>query len=217
MLKKHLNLRLLIFAIIVSLGWTLLSYFIITSRVSTLTNEKYLETSNEMKDFLEIFINEKQEAVSLISLTLAHNSNIKEALIQKNGDTLVLHNFTQRLKKNTMLQNVWIQVIKSDGKSFYRSWTNKKGDDLSKVRLDIAKIIKSPKIINSISVKPFWAWLMFIFFMVDLCVCRLSTLDGPGPMEPCPTPGLMSLSRRMHLSCQLREASLKVCKFVSLP
>ena len=155
MINKYLNMRLFIIAGIISLVWVTISYFTISSRLNTLTMEKYVEVSNEMKDFLEVFISEKQEAVSLISLILAHDTNIQKSLINQNSDSLELQNYSEHLKKHTLLQNVWIQIIEPDGKSLYRSWSSKSGDDLSGVRLDVAKIIKETKSINSISVGKF--------------------------------------------------------------
>ena len=152
MINKYLNIPLFIIAAIISLGWIIISYYTISSRVATLSNEKYVEASNEMKGFLEIFISEKQEAISLVALTLAHDSNIKKALLNHNTDSLKLQNFSELLEKHTSLENTGIQIIEPDGKSLYRSWSAKKGDDLSAIRPDVAKIIKEPKIINSISV-----------------------------------------------------------------
>ena len=137
MINKYLNMRLFIIAGIISLVWVTISYFTISSRINTLTMEKYVEVSNRMKDFLEVFISEKQETVSLISLILAHDANIQKSLINRNSDSLELQNYSKQLKKHTLLQNVWIQIIEPDGKSLYRSWSSKSGDDLSGVRLDV--------------------------------------------------------------------------------
>ena len=155
MIQKRTDISLLILAGLILLAGTLFSYYAISSRVNTLKEEKYAETSKEVKNFLEIFINEKKEAISLISFTLARDLNIKNALLHNNANTLELHNFTKKLKEETLLQYIWIQVITSDGKSLYRSWTSKKNDDLSKVRLDVADGIKEPRVLNSISVGKF--------------------------------------------------------------
>ena len=154
-IKKYLNIRLLVIAVIISLGWVVVSYVTISTRVTTLSKEKYSEASDEMKGFLEIFISEKQEAVSLIALTLSRDSNVKDALLGHNSDVLELQDFSQQIKTHTVLENVWIQIIDNTGKSLYRSWSSKKDDDLSAIRLDVAQIIKEPKITNSISVGKF--------------------------------------------------------------
>jgi len=152
---KHIDRPLLLTAVSILLIAITFAIFVISYRVNTLYDEKYIETSKELKGVLEIFINEKKAAVSLLSFALLRDTRIKNALINRSTKSLQLHNFTKVLKENTELKNVWIQIITSDGKSLYRSWSSKKDDDLSKVRLDVAEGIKQPKIINSISVGKF--------------------------------------------------------------
>uniref|UniRef100_UPI0040485EB3 HD domain-containing phosphohydrolase n=1 Tax=Aliarcobacter sp. TaxID=2321116 RepID=UPI0040485EB3 len=48
-------------------------------------------------------------------------------------------------------KNLWIQIIDKNGYSFYRSWTNKVGDNAAAARLDIADMIKNPKEMITIS------------------------------------------------------------------
>ena len=150
-----INIRLLIGAIIIALAWVMFSYIAISSRTKTLKHETYLETSHEMKRSLELFTSEKQEAISLISFSLSHDSKLKQALLKNDTSFLNLQEFSLLLKQNTLLKNIGIQLILPDGRSLYRSWSDKKGDDLSTVRLDVAQVIKTPKIINAISVGKF--------------------------------------------------------------
>lgn len=154
-LKKRIDAPLLIIAIFILLGAIVLSYFGITSRINTLNHEKYIETSIKVKNTLEVFIQEKKEAVSLISFSLVRDSDIRNALMHRETKDLQLHQFTTELKEHTPLQYVGIQVISPEGISLYRSWTPKKGDSLLQARIDIAEGIKDPKIMNSISVGKF--------------------------------------------------------------
>ena len=48
-------------------------------------------------------------------------------------------------------KNLGIQIIDKNGFSFYRSWTDKVGDDASIARLDIKEMIKNPKEMSTIS------------------------------------------------------------------
>ncbi|WP_198262918.1 EAL domain-containing protein [sulfur-oxidizing endosymbiont of Gigantopelta aegis] len=52
-------------------------------------------------------------------------------------------------------ENLWFQIITKDGDSFYRSWTDKRGDKIANNRLDIASVLKSPEILTSISTGKF--------------------------------------------------------------
>lgn len=152
MTRKYTKTRLFIITAIIALGWGVITYLGVSSRVATLTHEKYVDSSREMKEILEIFIHEKQEITSLLSLTLAQSYEIKKVLRSHNDDLSVLPHFSQEFRNKTPLKNIWIQLIEPNGKSLYRSWSPKKGDNISEVRPDIAKVIKEQKAINSISV-----------------------------------------------------------------
>ena len=55
------------------------------------------------------------------------------------------------MRLNTKYKNVWIQVSDNKGISLNRSWTDKHGDDLTKVRKDIVQMIRDPKVKSTIS------------------------------------------------------------------
>jgi diguanylate cyclase (GGDEF)-like protein len=104
-----------------------------------------------MKSELLTLIREKEEAVLLISVTIAQDHYLKNALEGKSHARLTLSKYSQTLKENTSLKNIWFQVIDAEGKSLYRSWTEKIGDSLLEARVDISKMILNPRIISSIS------------------------------------------------------------------
>ena len=128
------------------------SYIYLTHKVDTLKNEKYLDTSREMRDRLQSLIKEKSEAILLVTLGLSANQNIKNAIKKKEYKNIGFNDLIVTLQRYSSLQNVWFQIITPDGKSFYRSWNDKKGDDLLNIRQDVAQIIKEPKVISTISV-----------------------------------------------------------------
>lgn len=128
-----------------------IGYFYIYQNTQELMKEKYEKASMKMRDTLTTLIKEKKEAVSLISIVLSYDKEIIESL-EKNDSTLIkLDNLPNTLKRTSSLQNIWFQVIDKKGISLYRSWTSKKGDSLLKARLDVAQMLKKPKIISSIS------------------------------------------------------------------
>ncbi|MFA6197173.1 MAG: EAL domain-containing protein [Sulfurimonas sp.] len=154
LLRGKVSVKLFVTALILSIIWFVVAFTIISNRVNNLENEKYTEISNKMKNELKVLIEEKTEAVRIIALSVAQNRDIKESLI--NSKVLLnLNEFSLQLAEFTSLKNVWFQIITPDGKSFSRSWTNKVGDDLSNVRLDVAQMIKKPQVISSISVGKF--------------------------------------------------------------
>lgn len=148
-------LRLILIGIIISLIWWIAAYILISFQVDNAKNEKYTEVSKEIKNELKTLIKEKEEAVLLVAFAMSQNSKMIEALIHNDTSSLNLQEFTLKLREHTTLKHIWFQVITAEGNSFYRSWTDKKGDHLADVRADVAKMIESPKVISSISTGKF--------------------------------------------------------------
>lgn len=141
--------------ILIPLLWLIVGFLFINNKVEDLKYEKYNDIATEMHNKLKTFIKEKQEAILLVSISLSYNKTIQDSLLNDDITDLNLSKFSAKLAHNTSLKNAWFQLLTPDGKSFYRSWTELRGDDLTKVRLDIAQMIKNPKIISSISTGKF--------------------------------------------------------------
>ena len=152
--NSRISKRIIALLLLIPLAWLIIGYYLISQRVDTLTNQKYTEISKEMQKELQTLISEKQEAVLLVAMFIATNNQIKQSILSSNTD-MKLDIFADSLKKHTSLKNIWFQVGSADGISQYRSWTSKHGDDLSKIRLDVVKMIKEPKTISSISTGKF--------------------------------------------------------------
>ncbi|MEN4052303.1 EAL domain-containing protein [Sulfurimonas sp. NWX79] len=131
------------------------SYIYTTQRVDDLKAKKYLEISKEMRNDLELLIREKSEAVLLVCLTLSEDKIVKKIIRTKQYSKLALNNLSSLLQKYTSLDNVWFQIIDDNGVSVYRSWTSQKGDNVASIRLDVAKMIRLPKVMSTISVGKF--------------------------------------------------------------
>lgn len=124
----------------------------IKQQFETIENEKYTIISQSLKERVKNLISDKQSSTLAIALTLSQNSNIVEAVKTETFDTLVLTKISQDLKKLTDYKNVWIQVIDIKGNSLYRSWTDKKGDNLYDIRADLRELISTKQLKSSISV-----------------------------------------------------------------
>lgn len=144
------NIGILVFILIIFFG-----YIIINSKINTLTDKRYLTVSKEMKEQLKNFIDEKKEGVLQLSLVVSKNDAIKKALLTNDSSSIHLDELSLELKKYSNLKNIWFQVVKADGTSIYKSFSNKKGENILKFRSDMAKIVKNPQIITSISVGKF--------------------------------------------------------------
>ena len=151
-LKRNKNILVLFLTFLIL--WIVFGYFFTKSRIDDLSHQKFQEITSLMTNKLETLIDEKQETILIIAMSISKNENIKK-LLSDNPKNLNLDKFSSSLRKNTSLKNIWFQVISSDGRSLYRSWTKKAGDDLSKARLDVAQMIKNPKITSSISTGKF--------------------------------------------------------------
>ncbi len=144
-----------IFQILILILIIFVGYILISQKTESLTNERYLQISRNMKIHLESLIKDKEGTVLQISLAMAEDQKIKNALLSRDKSKINLEDFSLKLKENTDLKNVWFQIIDTDGKSFYRSFSDKSGDSLLEARTDISKIVKNPQIITSISVGKF--------------------------------------------------------------
>ena len=119
----------------------------IENRVS----EVYINKSNELKKELKDLIQRKKFDTLSIAMGISRNSDIVKAFSQNDSNLVSFELISKDLKHATSLKNVWFQLITKDGKSLYRSWTDKRGDSLT-FRSDISQIIQNKKLTQSISI-----------------------------------------------------------------
>jgi len=137
-LKKIVLISSIIITLIILFGL----YQIERNNIKT---QIYLEKSKSLKNEIKELIAKKQGSTSALTYILSKDKTIIESLKTKNIKLLNYKELVNGLADFTEYKNLWIQIVDKDGYSFYRSWTNKIGDSVSKVRLDIAKILKDPK------------------------------------------------------------------------
>ncbi|MDY0117019.1 MAG: EAL domain-containing protein [Sulfurimonadaceae bacterium] len=151
MLQINLN-RFQIFALfIIGIIIIFLGIYAINKRTNELTNQKYLETTQEMQHTLQTYIDEKKDAMLLIAHTLAQNDTLHQALYENNHEAIHMNNLIHIIEK-TSIQDIWFHIVNKDGISFYRSWTNKRLDSIKEARLDLAHMLENPQPISGISV-----------------------------------------------------------------
>jgi len=148
--SKHAS-SLQLILMFLSVLWLVLGFLFIYYKTGDLKYEKYKEISTDMQNRLKSLIKEKQEATLVVSFAMANNQTIRDALLKESVSDLDLQRFSDELSKYTSLQNSWFQLSTHEGISFYRSWTEKKGDDLKAIRKDIIEMIKNPVPTSSIS------------------------------------------------------------------
>ena len=120
------------------------------------TNDYTLETQDKLSSLMmnrvKTLISEKKNATLTIALSQSQNLAIQNAIKDKSNMQFFLKELSLQLRKETDFKNVWFQIIDQDGISLARSWIDKKGDDLSKLRNDIVSMINNPTIKTTISV-----------------------------------------------------------------
>ncbi|MDF1883878.1 hypothetical protein JHD49_08015, partial [Sulfurimonas sp. SAG-AH-194-C21] len=123
--------------------------------VNNLIHQRYLEATQQDKRQLNTLIQEKQENILAVSLAISKYSSVEDVLLGKGNKELKLKEFSKLLKNATSLKNLWFQILDKDGKSLYRSFSDKIGDNLCRDRVEVEDIIDYPRVISTISVGKF--------------------------------------------------------------
>jgi PAS domain S-box-containing protein len=136
---------------------TIIYYFNILEekKQETFLNKTYVKNVENIQDKLQTLIKEKLNATKTIALSLSENPNIVNSLENRDPSIADLKLISLNMRNNTNFKNVWFQLISPEGVSLKRSWSNKRGDSLVKVRKDIVEIIREPKILASVGVGKF--------------------------------------------------------------
>ena len=127
-------------------------YIYFQHETQTLRHQKYLQTSEAMQSELKDLIKNKSQSTLLIALSLAANKSIKDALETNDYKKIDFKEFSQTLQHSFSFSHVWFHIVKADGRSFYRSWTDKRGENILHIRKDIKKILRKPEIFSTVSV-----------------------------------------------------------------
>ena len=145
------SLKNILLAIVLLIAIIFISHKLLNIRTKSLIKEKYTSTASEILFTTQSYIQAKKESILFIALSLANDPRYIDTIVSSTHTDFQLDKFSESLRLNTEYKNVWVQVSDSKGISLYRSWTNRHGDDLTKVRKDIVQMIRDPKIISTIS------------------------------------------------------------------
>jgi len=154
-LGKRFN-KIVLFTIMLIILTILLTTKIISEKeMQNIKDINYITFTNTIHKTLKQLIQNKYEENIFIALSLANDSSLIDALNKNDHTLLRFDDFSSKLKQNTLIKNAWFQIIDTDGNSFYRSWTSKRGDYMLNARVDIEKLIKKPDILSTISTGKF--------------------------------------------------------------
>ncbi|MBU0719856.1 diguanylate cyclase [bacterium] len=114
-------------------------------------NESYAISAADMQRSVAEMILLKKKATVAIALSIADNKSFVHDIAGKKIDTLNYEDLISKFREHTLYKNIWIQVFDKDANALYRSWSDKKGDNLFNLRKDLQKVIETKKIVSSIN------------------------------------------------------------------
>jgi signal transduction histidine kinase len=148
--KKNIFIAVLCFLILtifIASG----TYYYILDKQKTLLTSIYNSTNTNILKLTENFLTNKRDATLSIALALAKDNELQKFIINQEYENFNYKEISEQMKENTKFKNIWIQIVDKNGNSIYRSWTDKKGDNLL-FRKDLKNFIENKTISTSISV-----------------------------------------------------------------
>lgn len=127
------------------------TYYYILNKQETLLTSIYESTNKNILKLTQNFIDNKRETTLSIALALAKDNELQKIIINQEYDKFNYKEISEQMRNNTKFKNIWIQIVDKNANSIYRSWTDKKGENLL-FRKDFKKFIENKEISTSISV-----------------------------------------------------------------
>ena len=127
------------------------TYYYILNKQKSLLDSTYNTMNTHILKLTENFIDNKTNTTLAIALSLVKDSELPKLMANEEYDKFNYNDISLQIKDNTKYKNIWIQIIDKNGNSVYRSWTDKKGDNLF-FRKDLKNFIENKKVSTSISV-----------------------------------------------------------------
>jgi diguanylate cyclase (GGDEF)-like protein len=125
-------------------------HFYTEKRTEEITREKYENKALEIQNLVDTLIQGQKDKMTFIALSLAQDSQLKDALLNQNTQ-LSYQDYLKTLSQHSDLKNLWLHIVDNTGHSFYRSWTDKRGDNILEKRRDLQKMLQEPTVIETIS------------------------------------------------------------------
>lgn len=149
------NKKIIIFISFIIATILVSSYFLTQYKIESIKHNTYKNISANTKAQMKIMIDNKKKLTIFIALALAQNRTIIKSLQNNDSSIIDLNYISKEINNNSKYKNLWYQILDTNGNSFYRSWTDKKGDSLLKARPEIQKLLDKPQVISTISTGKF--------------------------------------------------------------
>jgi PAS domain S-box-containing protein len=142
-----------IYIILVLIMITIIAFFGVyyTIEGEKIKQSIYNQSAENLQDIFKEEVNQKQGRTAAMTYVISQNPTIVQALLEKDNSLIDMTDIIKGIEHYGEHKNLWIQVIDKNGYSFYRSWTNKVGDSVAKIRVDVEEMINDPKPMKNIS------------------------------------------------------------------
>lgn len=148
--------RLLSWGVLFFIGAVISVYSFYEWKIEDARQQEFQFYERHLNDKLNTLIQSKADMTQSIAITITTLPILKQALLNRDMPIQpILASYSQRFKDQTAYKEIWIQLISADGISLARSWTDRKNDNLSNIRQDIASVIQQPRYLNNFSVGKF--------------------------------------------------------------
>lgn len=117
----------------------------------TLKKENYKAQAAGMQKRVATMILAKQKSTVAMALALTNDEDLLNHIYNNKIPKGYYKKLIKNFREKTLYKNIWIQVVDKNVTSLYRSWTEKSGDSLKKVRTDLAEVLKTKKVTYTIS------------------------------------------------------------------
>lgn len=151
-LNWEFKLKVILFSFLVFFGALFLVHKTLDSQYIADQKLHYQNIAEQRSSLVDNYIQAKQEAISLLAITLGKKEELKTALQNQDYSGLSYESYVKDFTVHSRYKNVWIQVVNNAGVSVYRSWSTKTGDAVIKKRKDLQAFFENPKHTESISV-----------------------------------------------------------------
>ena len=147
--NKILLLTTLAAIIVTTLGIKYINY--LQERRHNMALTKYDDFAHSVKKNLADIIAQKQTSTMAIALSLASDRALNINQIDtKHYDTLL-----QKYKRDTLYQNIWIQIVDKQQHPLYKSWSQEKNVTNIFQTKDITEVFQHNKLISSVTINQY--------------------------------------------------------------
>ena len=94
---------------------------------------------------------QKQKSTIAMALSIASDRHLAQNIKNKTIKENYYKSLIAKFREHTLYKNIWIQILDKDLNSLYRSWSPKRGDNISKIRHDLVNVVQTKKVTYSVS------------------------------------------------------------------